>query len=61
MHAKKLMDYGFRVYLIGGELRAVTEAVVGEEALESLRKYNFTKDFLGSTGFRKKAVLQHRM
>lgn len=53
MHAKKLMDYGFRVYLIGGELRAVTEAVVGEEALESLRKYNFTKGFLGSTGFRK--------
>ena len=55
MHAKKLMDYGFRVYLIGGELRAVTEAVVGEEALESLRKYNFTKGFFGINGISKKS------
>lgn len=50
VHAKKLMDYGFKVYLIGGELRAVTEAVVGEEALESLKKYNFTKGFFGVNG-----------
>lgn len=49
------MKYGFRVYLIGGELRAVTEAVVGEEALESLRKYNFTKGFFGINGISKKS------
>lgn len=54
-HAKKLMDYGFKVYLIGGELRAVTEAVVGEEALDSLRKYNFTKGFFGVNGISKRS------
>lgn len=54
-HAKKLMDYGFKVYLIGGELRAVTEAIVGTEALESLRKYNFTKGFFGVNGISKKS------
>lgn len=54
VHAKKLMDYGFKVYLIGGELRAVTEAVVGEEALESLKKYHFTKGFFGVNGISEK-------
>ena len=42
-HARKLMNAGFKVHLIGGEIKAVTEAVVGEEALEQLDKYNFTK------------------
>ena len=33
-HARKLMNAGFKVHLIGGEIKAVTEALVGEEALE---------------------------
>ena len=37
-HARKLMNAGFKVHLIGGEIKAVTEAVVGEEALEQLDK-----------------------
>ena len=41
-HARKL--------LIGGEIKAVTEALVGEEALEQLDKYNFTKGFFGTNG-----------
>ena len=41
---------GFKVHLIGGEIKAVTEAVVGEEALEQLDKYNFTKGFFGTNG-----------
>ena len=31
-HAKRLAERGFTVYLLGGEFKAVTEAIVGEEA-----------------------------
>lgn len=53
-HARKLMNAGFKVHLIGGEIKAVTEAVVGEEALEQLDKYNFTKGFFGTNGITKR-------
>lgn len=43
-HARKLMNAGFKVHLIGGEIKAVTEA------LEQLDKYNFTKGFFGTNG-----------
>lgn len=49
-HAKKLADRGYTVYLLGGEFKAVTEAIVGEEAVISLDKYNFTKGFWGTNG-----------
>lgn len=49
-HAKKLADRGFTVYLLGGEFKAVTEAIVGEEAVSTLAKYNFTKGFWGANG-----------
>ena len=49
-HAKKLAERGFTVYLLGGEFKAVTEAIVGEEAVVTLEKYNFTKGFWGSNG-----------
>ncbi len=49
-HAKKLSQYGYTVYLPGGEFKAATEAIVGEEAVESLAKYNFTKGFWGTNG-----------
>lgn len=55
-HAQKLLKKGMRVFLIGGELKAVTEAIVGAEAVESLKKYHFTKGFFGTNrggcGFR---------
>ena len=44
------MNAGFHVILIGGEIKAVTEAVVGDDALENLEKYNFTKGFFGTNG-----------
>lgn len=47
-HAKKLAEHGCKVYILGGEFKAVTEAIVGEEAVFTLDKYNFTKGFLGS-------------
>ena len=32
-HAKKLAEHGCKVYILGGEFKAVTEAIVGEEAV----------------------------
>ena len=49
-HARKLSQAGFCTYILGGEFKATTEAIVGEEAIESLSKYNFTKGFWGTNG-----------
>ncbi len=50
MHAKRLMESGFQTYVVGGRLRPQTEAIVGPEAVESIRKYHFTKAFMGTNG-----------
>lgn len=34
--------YRCRVFLPGGELKEVTEAIVGAQAIDSLKRYNFT-------------------
>ena len=39
-----------RVYVLGGALKPGTVDVVGSEALQALRRYNFTKAFLGTSG-----------
>lgn len=49
-HAKKLAAAGYPTYILGGEFKATTEAIVGDEAIESLQKYNFTKGFWGTNG-----------
>jgi DeoR family fructose operon transcriptional repressor len=49
-HANQLASRGLRVLLLGGELDRSAEAVVGEEALRSLRRYNFAKGFFGAGG-----------
>lgn len=49
-HAEKLVQRGFDVYMIGGMLRPMTEAAVGASAIESLKRYNFTKCFMGTNG-----------
>ena len=49
-HAKKLSEIGCTVYILGGEFKAATEAIVGEEAIDALGKYNFTKGFWGTNG-----------
>lgn len=53
-HAKKLSANGFRVYILGGEFKSSTEAIVGEEAVTTLDKYNFTKGFWGANGIHEK-------
>lgn len=50
VHAKKLIERGFTTYIIGGELKPLTEAIIGVEAVNSLKKYNFTKGFFGTNG-----------
>ena len=48
--AFRLAERGLRTYVLGGALDAGTMSVGGGELLESLRRYNFTKAFLGVTG-----------
>ena len=49
-HARKLSEAGFVTYILGGEIKFPTEAVVGEEAVLMLFKYHFTKGFWGTNG-----------
>ena len=49
-HAAKLAAMGLKVYLPGGRLKPVTQALVGTEAIRSLSCYNFTKGFFGTNG-----------
>lgn len=53
MHAKKLLQKGIKVYALGGLLKPATEAMIGADSLNNLKKYNFTKCFLGTNGIHK--------
>ena len=50
VNARMLVQKGFNVFMIGGTLRPMTEAAVGPSAIEALRRYNFTKCFMGTNG-----------
>lgn len=50
VHARKLIQKKCTTYILGGELKLATEAIVGSETVNALRKYNFTKGFFGSNG-----------
>ncbi|MDD6380932.1 MAG: DeoR/GlpR family DNA-binding transcription regulator [Lachnospiraceae bacterium] len=49
-HALQLSSMGYKVFILGGEFKHTTEAIVGEEAVGLLAKYNFTKGFFGANG-----------
>lgn len=49
-HAKKLAKKQLKVYIVGGQLKASTEAVIGTECVNALKKFNFTKCFMGTNG-----------
>lgn len=49
-HARLLALRGAQVRIIGGEIKAVTEALVGSEAYMNLKMYHFTLGFFGSNG-----------
>lgn len=45
-----LLERGLRVYMLGGALKRDTASTVGAETMDALRRYNFTKAFLGAGG-----------
>ena len=49
-HARRLAVAGYRVLLVGGELRGTTEAVVGAQAVLAIQEYHFTMGFFGTNG-----------
>ena len=49
-HAQRLGRKGLRSYILGGQFKSSTEAVVGPDALKNLQQYHFTKCFLGVDG-----------
>lgn len=52
--ARSLCRGGIRTYILGGEVKTSTDAVVGAAAVESLQIYNFTKGFFGTNGIDEK-------
>lgn len=48
--AMKLISRGFKVYILAGEVKEATHAIIGMEAIKCLSKYNFTKGFFGTNG-----------
>lgn len=50
VHARKLIQKNLETFILGGEIKLTTEAIIGVEAINSLKKYNFTKCFLGANG-----------
>jgi DeoR family fructose operon transcriptional repressor len=52
-HAQRLANQGLEVAVLGGQLKPVTEALIGTNALRNLQHYNFTKVFLGMNGISK--------
>jgi DeoR family fructose operon transcriptional repressor len=55
VHAKKLLERGFRTFILGGEVKASTEAIVGSNTVEEIKKYNFSKGFFGVNGVSNKS------
>lgn len=48
VHARKLASKGYQVYLTGGRLKSMTEALVGGDCYEALMKYHFSIGFFGT-------------
>lgn len=47
----ELEKYNIETYLIGGKIKTKTSCIVGNLAVESIKKYRFDYVFLGSNGF----------
>lgn len=49
-HLEPLLNKGIATYIIGGFVRGVTKAVIGQTAIQALSKFRFDKTFLGVNG-----------
>ena len=47
-HASKLISDKITVYIIGGIIKKLTDAVVGSYAIQQINQFNFTKAFIGA-------------
>lgn len=45
-----MTDKGFNAFIIGGQLKKSTGAIIGTTSIENLQPYNFTKGFFGTNG-----------
>ena len=52
--ARSLANSGYAVTLLGGEIKPLTEAIVGPMAIADLKPFNFTKGFFGANGIHSK-------
>ena len=50
MHLDQLILNNIKTIIVGGEVKAITKAVAGIEALKNIEKYRFDKSFLGANG-----------
>lgn len=48
IHAQKLAAKGYQVYLTGGRLKSMTEALVGANCYEAIMHYHFSIGFFGT-------------
>ena len=53
-HAKRLAENGCKAFVIGGEVKSSTDAIIGLVAASNLQKYNFSKAFIGANGVSEK-------
>ena len=49
-HAKSLTKKGFKVVLLGGDIKEKNESLIGPDAILNLQKYHFTIGFFGANG-----------
>ena len=50
VHAKKLIEKNLDTMIIGGRVKSATEAIIGPDCIDGIRKYHFTKAFMGTNG-----------
>ncbi len=53
-HGKQLAQNGCKVFILGGEVKDKTDAIIGLVAATNLQKYNFSKAFIGTNGISEK-------
>jgi len=44
------LDNNIKTYILGGYVKPMTKALIGEEAILEMGKYRFTKAFIGANG-----------
>lgn len=48
--AQLLVGRGFKTHIVGGSIRSITEAIVGEDAIHQIHDCNFSIGFFGTNG-----------